>query len=115
MRYFHRRTFLAALVGGAVVSWLPAALAKQRAVSERRALDGAIQVDLKDMLNKGLKSRRKSEFAFVDEVVTEVDAGRLPRKEVEQVFLWARRQPRHPFQYFQFAMTKQARRFGVRL
>jgi len=114
MRYFDRRMFLATLVGGAAVSWLPVALAQQTA-SERRAIDGAIQVDLKEMLNKGLKSRRKSEFAFVDEVVGEVDAGNLPRKEVEQVFLWARRQQRHPFQYFQFAMAKKARRFGVRL
>lgn len=115
MRYFDRRTFLAALVGGAAISWLPIAFAQQRSVSERRAVDGAIQLDLKEMLNKGLKSRRKSEFAFVDEVVGEVDAGRLPRKEVEQVFLWARHQQRHPFQYFQFAMAKKARRFGVRL
>lgn len=114
MRYFDRRTLLAGLVGGVSIAWLPAVLAQQ-SISARRAVDGAIQVDLKEMLNKGLKSRRKSEFAFVDVVVEEVDAGRLPRKEVEQVFLWARRQQRHPFQYFQFAMTKQARRFGVRL
>lgn len=114
MRQFNRRTLLAALASGAVISCLPVALAQQ-SVSSRRAINGGIQVTLREMLAKGLKARRPQEFAFVDEVVAAVDEGALPRKEVEQVFLWARHQPRYPFQYFQFAMTKKARRYGVRL
>lgn len=114
MRYFNRRTMLAALAGGAVVSWLPVTLAQQK-ISDRRAIDGAIQVTLREMLAKGLKARRPQEFAYVDRVVSLVDQGDLPRKEVEQVFLWARQQQRYPFQYFQFAMSKKARRYGIRL
>lgn len=114
MRYFHRRALLAALAGGAVASWLSVALAQQN-ISERRAIDGALQITLREMLAKGLKARRPQEFAYVDRVVAFVDSGDLPRKEVEQVFLWARQQQRYPFQYFQFAMSKKARRYGVKL
>jgi len=73
------------------------------------------RADLKQRLEKGLKARLPSEFAFVDLVVKRVHEGKLPLKLVDGVFLWARRQPRHQFQYFEFAMRKQAAKIGVPL
>ncbi|HEV3417210.1 MAG TPA: hypothetical protein VG056_10365 [Pirellulales bacterium] len=70
---------------------------------------------LKDTLDKGLKARLPSEFAFVANVVGKVDDGTLPLSLVESTFLWARRKPDHPFQYFQQGLTLRAQKIGVSL
>jgi len=79
--------------------------------------NGAGQVpDLKETLDKGLKARLPSEFAFLRRVVEEVDNKRLPRKMVLGTFQWARRQSDEmPFPYFQFALRLQAKKVGVQL
>ncbi len=70
---------------------------------------------LKDTLEKGLKARLPSEFAFIREVVDKVDDGTLPRSVVESTFLWARRKPQHPFEYFQQGLKVRAEKLGVSL
>src|SRR5215218_5732796 len=47
-------------------------------------------ITLRDRLVIGLEARLKSEVAFVDAVVSEVQAGHLPQRLVDQTFFWAR-------------------------
>src|SRR5262245_60770061 len=94
-----RRSFLAACI--TTVAALPPA-----------ALGDNPQVNLKTMLEKGLKARRPVEFRFVARVVELVENGTLPKKMVQKTFLWARKQPEHPFQYFQRALQIQASEIG---
>lgn len=75
----------------------------------------AIQTSLKDRLEKGLRARRPQEFAFVVQVVELVQTGSLPQTLVDKTFFWARAKRRHPFQYFQWALTLRARMLGVSL
>jgi hypothetical protein len=70
---------------------------------------------LKDTLEKGLKARLPSEFAFIKTVVEKVDDGTLPRSLVESTFLWARRKPVHPFEYFEQGLKVRAEQIGVTL
>lgn len=73
-------------------------------------------ITLKQTLDKGLKARRPSEFAFNKLVVEKVEQGKLPTKMVERTFLWARnnKQP-FPMPYFEKAMQIQAKKLGVDL
>jgi hypothetical protein len=79
------------------------------------------QVSLFDQLRVGLKARTKADIDFLEEVVDEVNDGRLPRKMVDATFLWARnryktRPTNHrlrPIVYFQPALTAQAKKIGV--
>jgi hypothetical protein len=73
-------------------------------------------ITLRQTLEKGLKARRKSEFAFIALVVKKVEQGQLPKKMVERTFLWARdhRQP-YPMPYFEKAMQIQAKKLRVEL
>ncbi len=97
-------------------------LAAPRTVSVVTAATGgqiksgpAVQVTLKEQLEKGLRARRPVEFEFVARVVAAVESGELPIKLVNISYDWALRQPRYPFQYFQFAITKLAKKQGVEL
>ena len=84
---------------------------------------GRRAVSLRDRLIVGLRARLKSEVAFVDAVVFEVQAGHLPQRIVDETFFWARRKtasplggrPRRPILYFQPAMSARAKRLGVDL
>ena len=73
-------------------------------------------ITLKQALEKGLKARRPSEFAFIRLVIEKVEQGKLPRKLVERTFLWARdnKQP-YPMPYFEKALQLQAKKLGVLL
>ncbi len=68
---------------------------------------------LKDILEKGLRARRPEEFAFIATVLAKVDRGDLPRDVVQSTFLWARRQPSHPYQYFEEGLRQRAKKIGV--
>lgn len=73
-------------------------------------------ITLRQALEKGLKARRKSEFAFIALVVKKVEQGELPKQMVERTFLWARdhRQP-YPMPYFEKALQIQAKKLRVEL
>jgi len=79
--------------------------------------DGVAQsLDLKQQLEKALKARRPTDYAFIAQVVKQVEAGRLPRKLVDQTLGYARsRSQKYPFIYFEFALKKQAEKIGVSL
>ena len=71
---------------------------------------------LSDQLKSGLKARRDVEFQFIDSVVKQVKAGKLPVKLVVETMQYARKKPtKHPFQYFQRALALRAARIGVRI
>lgn len=80
---------------------------------EPGAANPRVQVDLQIQLEKGLKCRRPVEFAFVEHVVDMVAEGTLPRGLVDSTFLWARRQGRYPFPYFQRGLKVRAARLGI--
>jgi hypothetical protein len=76
---------------------------------------GSSTLSLKETLEKTLRARRPEEFAFIDLVIEKVDDGTLPRSLVESTFQWARKKPRHAFQYFEFALRTRAKGIGVEL
>ncbi len=78
------------------------------------AVDGKI-LSLKQKLEKDLRARRPQEFAFIKKVVDRVDDKTLPLSVVDSTYLWARKKPLHPFQYFERAMKIRAKKFGVNL
>lgn len=78
---------------------------------------------LRDRLVVGLQARLKSEVAFIDAVVTNVQNGHLPQQQVDQTFFWARDRAvrardgrvHRPIIYFRPAMKARADRLHVRL
>jgi len=71
--------------------------------------------DLKITLEKGLKARRPSEFAFIALVIGKVNDGTLPLSLVESTFLWARKQRPYPTVYFERGLKARARKLGIAL
>jgi hypothetical protein len=80
-------------------------------------------VTLRDRLLVGLEARLKSEVAFVDAVVAEVNSGHLPLRLVDETFFWARQRAAivrnghtdRPIVYFQPAMRARANLLHVSL
>src|SRR5436305_8941202 len=102
------RMFAAGLVAGA--------LFLDPAAATRAADTGTATVPtLKDKLEKGLKARLPSEFAFIATVVGKVNDGTLPLSLIDSTFLWARKKPEHQFEYFQHGLTLRAQKIGVAL
>jgi hypothetical protein len=72
--------------------------------------------DLKKQLELGLKARRPSDFAYIERIVDKVNDGTLPRKLVDQAFLYARgRSKQYPIVYFQFTLKELTKKAGVPL
>jgi hypothetical protein len=71
---------------------------------------------LKQALEKGLKARRPTEFAYIELVVKKVEEGKLPQSMVERSFLWARRKNSFmPMPYFERSLQIMAKKIGVDL
>jgi len=107
---------LAAVTAGGWLMTLDASslTASLTAGNEISAIDGEA-VSLKSRLEKELRARRPSEFAFIKKVVERVDDKTLPRSIVDSTFLWARKKPQHKFQYFERAIKLRAKKIGVDL
>jgi hypothetical protein len=104
-----RKLFLAA------IACLACGLAGPITPSPTQAFQIDGQSSLKDLLEKGLRARRPEEFQFIARVVRKVDEGGLPKEVVQSTFLWARRKPTYPFQYFEQALKLRAAELGVKL
>ena len=76
---------------------------------------GGVTIDLKTQLEKGLKARRPVEFAYIDQIISLVESGKLPRSLVTSTFVWARQRPTRQLQYFQFALAARAKGLAVQL
>lgn len=71
---------------------------------------------LEERLVNGLRATRPEQQAFLQQVVQEVEAGRLPAGLVNAVYKWAQgRFPLYPFPFFERGMRVEARRRGVNL
>ena len=66
-----------------------------------------------DEIKAALRTANIEEEGFIEHVVTLVEQGRLPRSLFDSTFLWARKKPRHKFQYFKWALTARAADVGV--
>jgi hypothetical protein len=84
------------------------ALATREATAQGPRLDAAT-------IKAGLHTAAPEENGFVDYVVLLVEEGRLPARLVLSTFQWARKKPRHRFQYFRRALIIRAARIGIRL
>jgi len=62
-----------------------------------------------------LRTTSDIEGGFVDRTVGMVQAGTLPRNLFTSCFIWARKKPRHQFQYFKQALTFRAAEIGINL
>jgi hypothetical protein len=72
--------------------------------------------NLQDQLEKGLKARLPSEFAFIQTVVILVDNGTLPRSLVDSTFFWVRKNRGHKkymVPYFERILRKRAESLGI--
>jgi len=108
-----RATLLLTLCCGILTMWGPAARAQ---VSTRNPTSPYVQVTLRQQLQKGLKCRRPSDFAFVNHVVDLVDEGKLPIDLVNICFDWSRQRSNHiPIVYFERSLTQLARQKGFSL
>ncbi len=66
---------------------------------------------LREMLNKGLKVTRDDQKQYIDKVVAQVVADKLPASLVYAAFKYARtRRPQYPFPYFVYSLETLAKR-----
>ena len=68
---------------------------------------------LQERLEKGLKARRPSEFAFLANVAKRVEEGSLPRTLVDSTFFWARNKRPYPYTYFERGLKERAKKLGL--
>jgi hypothetical protein len=68
-----------------------------------------------EQIKAALHTTSDIEGGFVTQTVTMVKAGTLPRDLFTSCFIWARKKPRHQFQYFKQALTFRAAEIGVTL
>ena len=112
--------WLVLTAGFVAPSGLPAARGEEGAAllgapSAGEADAGAV-MSLEDRLTMGLKVRRPVDVAFVEQVATLVQQGKLPHKLVDSTYLWAvKRRHSYPFPAFQQALRLQADRLGLTL
>jgi hypothetical protein len=68
-----------------------------------------------DQIRAALHTTAEEEGGFIGRTIAMVKAGTLPRDIFTSCFLWARRKPRHQFQYFKQALTTRAATIGIKL
>ena len=108
-----RRAWLRrALAIGVGALTLAAGLACRQLAAADAKLNGP-SVDLKTMLEKGLRVKRPADFQFIAHVVRRVDDGTLPSSLVKSSFLWSRNKRPYPFVYFQRSLEQQAKKRGI--
>src|SRR4051794_22234370 len=111
---------VAAAVSGRIVQRAMAAEVEKVDVAEAKPNR---PITLRDRLVIGLEARLKSEVAFVDAVVAQVQNGHLPQRQVDETFFWARQRAaivrngrsNRAIVYFQPAMKARANLLHVSL
>jgi hypothetical protein len=68
-----------------------------------------------DQIKAALHTTAEEEHGFIERTVALVKAGKLPRDMFTSCFIWARKKPRHKFQYFKSALTARAAAVGINL
>ena len=101
-RFAHTSIFILPIVMGTVVALLTARAAR------------ADDLD-PEQIKAALHTVSDIEGGFVDRAVSMVRAGTLPRDLFTSCFIWARKKPRHRYEYFRQALTVRAAAIGVKL
>ena len=68
-----------------------------------------------EQIKAALHTNTQIEGGFIERTVAMVNAGTLPRDMFTSCFLWARKKPRHQFQYFRQALIIRAAQIGIQL
>ena len=68
-----------------------------------------------EQIKAALHTTKQEEEGFIDRTVAMVKSGKLPRELFVSCFIWARKKPRHKFQYFKAALTTRAAAVGINL
>jgi hypothetical protein len=78
-------------------------------------LSGTVRGDVPDtaQIKQILRTADPQEDHFVDRVAAMVKAGTLPEDLFQSTFLWARKKPKHKFQYFKNALITRAADAGI--
>ena len=66
-------------------------------------------------MKAALRTAAPEEDGFIDRVLEKVNRGILPLDMVQSTFLWARKKPRHKFEYFKFGLISRAKDAGIKL
>ncbi len=101
-RLFHSPAMILPIIMAIVVALLTARVAR------------ADDLD-PDQIKAALHTTAEIEDGFIDRTVGMVRAGTLPRDLFTSCFIWARKKPRHQFQYFRQALTVRAAEIGIKL
>ncbi len=68
-----------------------------------------------DQMKAALRTATVEEEGFIEKVLFLMHRGILPEDLVESTFLWARKRPKHKFQYFKYALKLRAADRGIPL
>ncbi len=68
-----------------------------------------------EQIKAALHTTAEEEHGFIERTVNMVKDGKLPRDMFTSCFIWARKKPRHKFQYFKHALTTRAAEIGINL
>jgi hypothetical protein len=68
-----------------------------------------------EQIKAALHTTAEEEHGFIERTVKMVTDGKLPREMFTSCFIWARKKPRHKFQYFKHALTTRAEAIGIKL
>jgi len=109
------RALFLAIAAATFVGWTQQAPAQITDGGPPLETGSVVTLNLKTTLEKGLRARRPSEFAFIALVVERVEDGTLPLSVVKSTFGWARKKVRFPYIYFEQAMRVRAQRLGIEL
>ena len=101
-RFFHTPMFTLPILVGIVVALLSVRVARAEDLDP-------------DQIKAALHTISAIEGGFIDRTVGMVRAGTLPRDLFTRCFLWARKKPRHQFQYFKQALIIRAAEIGINL
>ena len=101
---FLKQVLLLSIIMGAVIVLLTVRVARA----------DSLELD-PDQIKAMLHTTSDIEGGFVDRIVGMVKAGTLPRDLFTSCLIWARKKPRHQFQYFKQALTARAAEIGINL
>jgi hypothetical protein len=104
MRHLAARGFKVSICLSAILALLAAGVG--------RADDFALDPD---QIKAALHTGTDEENGFIDRTIAMVTDGTLPRDLFTSCFIWARKKPRHKFQYFKHALTARAAAIGITL
>ena len=101
-RFCHTPMFMLPIAMGAVLTLFTARVARGDDLDP-------------DQIKAVLQTTNDAENGFIDHTIGMVRAGTLPRDLFTSCLIWARKKPRHQFQYFKQALTVRAAEIGVNL